>query len=64
MSLKSFHVVFITLSIVLASWFGIWAISNDGLPYVVTGAVSLLSAAGLIVYEVGFLKKCREIGLS
>jgi hypothetical protein len=56
--------VFITLSIVLASWFGIWAISNDGLSYVVTGAVSLLCAAGLIVYEVGFLKKCREIGLS
>jgi hypothetical protein len=64
MSLKTFHVVFITASIVLASWFGIWAISSGSWPYVVTGLGSLLFAAGLIVYEMGFLKKCREIGLS
>jgi hypothetical protein len=64
MSLKTFHVVFITASIVLASWFGVWAISSDGWPYVLTGLASLVCAAGLVVYEVSFLKKCREIGLS
>ena len=64
MSLKTFHIVFITASIVLASGFGIWAISSNGWPYVVTGLASLFCAAGLIVYEVSYLKKCREIGLS
>lgn len=64
MSLKTFHVVFIAASIVLASWFGVWAISSDGWPYVLTGLASFVCAAGLVVYEVGFLKKCREIGLS
>jgi hypothetical protein len=64
MSLKTFHIVFITASIVLASWFGIWAMSIDGWPYVLTGVGSFLCAAGLVVYEVAFLKKCREIGLS
>lgn len=64
MSLKTFHIVFITASIVLASWFGVWAISSDGWPYVITGLGSLLCAVGLVIYEVGFLKKCREIGLS
>jgi len=63
MSLKFFHVVFITASIALATGFGIWAVSIGGWPYALTGVVSFLCAAGLIVYEMAFLRKCREIGL-
>lgn len=63
MSLKVFHVLFITASIVLASGFGIWAVSTGGWKYIVTGVASLLCAGGLVMYEVAFLRKCREIGL-
>lgn len=64
MSLKVFHVLFITISIALASWFGIWAVSIDGWGYIVTGIGSFVCAAALIVYQVAFLRKCRQIGLS
>jgi hypothetical protein len=63
MSLKAFHVLFITASIALASGFGVWAISVDGWKYIAVGAASFLCAGGLVVYEVAFLRKCREIGL-
>jgi len=63
MSLKFFHLVFITASIVLASGFGIWAVSLTDRSYFAAGVISFLCAAGLVVYEVAFLKKCREIGL-
>ena len=63
MSLKVFHVLFISASIALASGFGIWAISIDGWKYIVASVASFLCAGGLVVYEVAFLRKCREIGL-
>ena len=63
MSLKVFHVVFITASIALASYFGLWAVSLDGTAYLAAGLVSFACAAGLVVYQAGFLRKCREIGL-
>jgi long-subunit fatty acid transport protein len=64
MSLKVFHILFITTSIALASGFGIWAVSVDGWGYKLTGLASFACAAGLVVYEVAFLKKCREMGLT
>ena len=64
MSLKVFHILFITISIALASGFGVWAVSIDGWGYAVTGLASFACAVGLVVYEVAFLKKCREIGLT
>lgn len=64
MSLKAFHVLFIAISIALASGFGIWAVSVDGWGYIVTGVGSFACAAALIAYQVAFLRKCRKIGLS
>lgn len=63
MSLKSFHVVFITASSVLAAGFGLWAISVGGPGYVIAGAGSLVVSAALVVYESAFLRKCRALGL-
>lgn len=64
MSLKTFHIVFITLSSALAFAFGVWAVGHDGpagggamLPAL--GIVSLAAGAGLIVYGVWFLRKIR-----
>jgi hypothetical protein len=63
MSLKAFHLVFITASILLTAWFGFWAVSLGGDAYLAAGVLSFLCAVVLVVYEAGFLKKCRELGL-
>lgn len=63
MSLKTFHIVFVTLSTILAVGFGIWAIrdyqTHGETGSMVTGVASLIGAVGLIVYGRWFLKKLK-----
>jgi hypothetical protein len=65
MSLKAFHVVFISASVLLAFGFAAWCLG--GSPQTVGGgrlAAALASAAigaGLAGYEVWFLKKMRGL---
>lgn len=58
MSLKWFHIVFISLSIVLSVWFGIWGLFND---QIVLGSLALAASAGLVVYGNRFLAKVRDL---
>ena len=60
MSLKWFHIFFISLSVVVAVGFGLWGLLNQ---YVLLGVLSLVVAAGLVVYGNYFLRKARKIGL-
>jgi hypothetical protein len=60
MSLKWFHVVFITLSVLLSLWFGVWALFNE---QVALGIVSLGASAGLVIYGNYFFGKARKIGV-
>lgn len=67
MSLKAFHLVFITASSALAFGFGVWELrtywSTAGLlPDLLFGLGSLLAGVGLIVYERYFLKKLKNVG--
>jgi len=65
MSLKAFHVVFVTASVLLAFGFGAWSLTN----YVETkravdlafGLGSGLIGIALIVYGRYFLKKLKHI---
>ena len=66
MSLKAFHLVFITASSALAFGFGVWLISASkspagGIGDLVGGIVSLAAGAGLILYERYFLKKTKNV---
>ena len=66
MSLKAFHVVFITASSALAFGFGAWLLgvyrSPEGAPSDLTWAVaSLVTGAALLVYEGFFLKKLKKV---
>ena len=65
MSLKVFHIVFITMSVLLAVGFGVWAIvkwTRDGqLSGVVLGVLSLVGAVGLLWYGVWFWRKLKGI---
>ena len=64
MSLRTFHIIFIVCSILLAVVFGIWAIKNfmdiHSIAYLFAGIGSFAIAFGLIVYEVTFIKKVKD----
>jgi hypothetical protein len=64
MSLKTFHIIFVTMAVVLCLVFGGWCLNSDfakGRPgYAITGYVSFVFAALLVLYEIVFLKKLKE----
>lgn len=62
MSLKSFHVVFISASALLAFFFAVWCLAAPadeplGAGRVAAAACAVLAGIGLCVYEAWFLKK-------
>ena len=65
MSLKGFHIVFITFSSLLALICGAWCLhvnSIAGAPVYIIGAiVCFVASAGLVVYGVYFWKKMKRL---
>lgn len=65
MSLKAFHLVFVTASVLLMLGVAGWCLAqyNEGgqASQLVWAAVSLICAAGLVVYGRIFLKKLKHI---
>ena len=66
MSLKAFHVIFITAASALAFGFGIWALKNyfgseGAATDLLLAIASFLSGVGLIIYERYFLKKFKSV---
>ncbi len=66
MSLKAFHLIFITAAIGLALGCGVWGfkdyLSADGRAWdLVFGIGSVAAAVGLVVYERYFLKKLKNV---
>ena len=58
MSLRGFHVLFVTLASLVSLAFAGWALTSDG--YRALGLASLGLTAGLLVYGVWFLRKIRN----
>jgi hypothetical protein len=58
MSLKGFHVVFVTASALLAFGFAAWLVAADR---PAAGAASVAAGIGLVLYEAWFLKKMRGV---
>jgi len=66
MSLKSFHVVFISASVLLAFLLAAWClVAPPNRPAdagrIVGGALCALAGVGLVVYEAWFLRKMRRL---
>ncbi len=66
MSLKAFHVIFITASSALAFGFAVWELKSFFSPEgrgwdLVLGLGSVAAGIGLIVYERYFLKKLKDV---
>jgi len=64
MSLKAFHVVFVTASALLAFGFAAWCFEAEpeaGAGRLAAGAASVLAGLGLVFYEAWFVKKMRSL---
>lgn len=65
MSLRAFHLFFITLSVVLAAFAAAWSIGEyrtvHDAAYVVGGALSIVSGIGLALYGAAFQRKTRQL---
>jgi ABC-type uncharacterized transport system permease subunit len=57
-SLKAFHVIFISAAVLLAVWLGVWAFGQQR--QLLAGG-SFAAAVALIVYEAWFLRKTRRV---
>ena len=55
MSLKAFHVFFISVAVLLCLGFGVWCLQQPG--YLAMGIASFAVAIGLVCYEIIFLRK-------
>ena len=63
-SLKQFHFFFITVSVLISGYYGVFEIthpSNPGMVSNMLAGVSFLAAAGLIVYGFSVVKKFKQI---
>lgn len=60
MSLKLFHICFITLAVLLCFVFGWWSVKQAG-PYLVIGITSFAAGLGLLFYGNYFLKKIQNL---
>ncbi len=64
MSLKDFHIVFITASVVLAFGFSVWGMNQyhsfQEPVFLWGGCLSFLGALCLLTYEIFFIKKTRS----
>lgn len=66
MSLKAFHIVFITASVLLVFSFGVWSLtqyfSPDRQPSdLAWGIGSIVAGVGLVIYGKYFLKKLKNV---
>ena len=66
MSLKAFHVVFITVASALAFGVGVWMLREYRLPEggtgdLVFGVASMIVGAALLVYEGFFIRKLKNV---
>lgn len=66
MSLKTFHLIFITASSALALGCGIWWItdffSSSNVRHLISGLLAIAVAVALVFYERYFLKKLKSKG--
>jgi len=65
MSLKSFHIIFISASVLLCMGFGAWAFemyrTGSGVLHLTTGMLSLATGAFLVWYGIRFLRKLKNV---
>jgi hypothetical protein len=68
MSLKFFHIVFITVSVLLCLVVGVWALdayrSDGAATWIALATCSFIGGGLLVVYGTRFLQKFRKLGIA
>jgi uncharacterized membrane protein len=59
MSLKIFHIVFVSMACLVSLGFGVWGWQNQAAPVLVVGA--FVTAVGLLVYGILFYGKIKDL---
>jgi hypothetical protein len=59
MSLRSFHILFILLAVLVSAGCAWWSFANDAAP--AFGVACAVTAVGLVVYGIYFLKKTKKL---
>ncbi len=65
MSLKHFHIAFVTICVLFAWGLAAWCLLMPGQPPILSymGWLSLAGGLGLLVYGVRFLKKIKNVAV-
>lgn len=63
MSLKNFHIAFITICVLFTGGFSAWCLLVPGLPsmFVTMGWISAAGGLFLLIYGIRFLKKAKNV---
>ena len=61
MSLKVFHIFFVTVSVLLLVGFAVWCFMQSGSGSALIGVLSIVAAGLLAFYGQRFLKKIKRI---
>lgn len=64
MSLRAFHIVFVTVCTLLCAFFAVWAFgfATDRTPIITAlGVVGAIGVVGMPIYGVYFYRKARKI---
>jgi len=66
LGIKTFHLIFITLSVFLAAGVAVWAFDfaqqvSHPAGYVATGIGAILFGLGLVAYEIVFVRKLKGL---
>ena len=66
MSIKSFHIFFITISVMFSLWFSMWTLmaysaDKENTFYVVLGIAALIAAILLVLYGVKVYRKLKTL---
>ena len=65
MSLRTFHLLFIAVSVILTAFFAAWAAGQYRVgqqwSYAIAAAASLAVGAALVVYGAAFQRKMRQV---
>ena len=64
--IKTFHLVFISISVILAGGVAVWAFDYAGkvshpAAYIATGIGSILVGLGLVAYVIAFVRKLKDL---
>lgn len=63
MSLKNFHIAFVTVCTLFFAGLGAWCLLMEGLPamFAPMGWLSLACGVAMLIYGIRFLKKTRQL---